>query len=133
MKPLVVIPVITAAFFAVAALLLSVCGLRIHPADPFAGAIISAGAGTLGIIPIVAVRRKDAVGVFQLALAGTVIHLLAAVIFTGLALAAHLVSPSSGFIYWLLAGYWVSLILLLWHLRQRLLSTLGMTKGATLS
>jgi hypothetical protein len=133
MKPLILISLITAAFFAVAGTLLALCGLRINTAEIFAAAIITTAAGTLGIIPIVAGRRKDPVGVFQLALAGTVLHLFSAVAFSALAIFTHLVSVKSGFVYWLLAGYWVSLILLLWQLRQRLLSTLGLTKGATIS
>jgi hypothetical protein len=132
MKPLILIPAITAGFFAAVVALLMVCGVRLHTPEPLAATIICCGAGALGIVPLAAGRRKDPVGVFQLALVGTVLHLFAAVAFTGVALGTHLVAIRMPFIYWLLAGYWVSLTLLLWQLRQRLLSTLdATTQGIT--
>jgi hypothetical protein len=129
MKSLILIPVITAAFFAIATALLAASGVRIHPADPLAAGAISAGAGILGILPIAVSKRKDAVGIFQLALVGTVLHLVAAVALTTAAMAAHLVTAKLGFMYWLLAGYWLSLILLIWQLRHRLLAAIDLPKG----
>ena len=129
MKPLILIPLITAAFFAAGTALLMSCGVHIHTIDPLAAGVICAGAGILGVIPIAVSKRKDAVGIFQLALIGTVLHLVGAVGLTTAAMAAHLVSAKLGFMYWLLAGYWISLILLIWQLRHRLLAAIDLPKG----
>jgi hypothetical protein len=131
MKPLILISLITAAFFASATALLVVCGVRIHLSDPLTAGAIAIGAGVIGIIPIIVSTRKDAVGVFQLALAGTVLHLVGAVALTVAAMLTHLASAKLDFMYWLLAGYWVSLVLLLWQLRRRLLATIEIAKTSS--
>jgi|SRR5579872_6085282 len=129
MKSLILIPLITAAFFAAAVALVMACGAKINPLNPMTAAGISIIAGILGILPIVSANRKDAVGIFQLALVGTVIHLVSAVALTAAAMFANIVAAKMGFMYWLLAGYWVSLILLLWQLRHRLLAAIELAKG----
>jgi hypothetical protein len=129
MKPLVVIPVIIAASFIVAAGLLAAVGVHIRPVEPLAAALISIGAGLAGILPIAISRRTDAVGVFQLALVGTILHLLSAVALCGAAIATHSISAELSFIYWLLVGYCVSLAALVWQLRQILLNTIGIAKA----
>jgi len=129
MKPLVLIPLTTAALFAVVFALLAVLGLQIRTVDPLAAGAISAGAGIVGILPIAVSKRKDPVGIFQLALIGTVLHLVGAIALTAAAIAAHLVAAKAGFLYWLLAGYWVSLIILIWQLRHRLLAAIDLPKG----
>jgi hypothetical protein len=129
MKSLILIPLATLAFFAIVTALLLACRVRINAIDPLAAGAISAGAGTLGIFPIAVSKRKDPVGIFQLALVGTVLHMFAAVALTVTAMAAHLVAPRLGFMSWLLAGYWLSLILLIWQLRHRLIAAIDPPKG----
>jgi hypothetical protein len=97
--------------------------------DPMAAGIISAVAGVVGFLPIALTKRKDAVGIFQLALVGTVLHLFAAVALTGAAVGTHAVALRMDFIYWILGGYWVSLILLILQLRQRLIGAMDISKG----
>jgi hypothetical protein len=128
MKPLLLISTITVAFFACTMGVLAAIGVRFNPVEPITAAFIAAGAGAVGIFPPLAGKRRDAVGAFQLALVGTVLHLLAAVGLTAAALATHLVSPKMSFISWMLAGYWVSLVGLVWQLRKLLLATFGLTK-----
>jgi hypothetical protein len=129
MKALVVIPIIIAASILLPAVLLLAIGVHIHPAEPIAAALISIGAALAGILPVAASRRTDAVGVFQLALIGTVLHLVAAVALFGVGFAVHAISAAITFFYWLLAGYCVSLAALVWQLRQVLLNTVGIAKA----
>jgi hypothetical protein len=129
MKPLLLLPLITAGFFAIVFAALTLCGLRIPAIDPLAAGTICSAAGIAGIMPIAIAKRKDPVGIFQLALIGTVLHLVGAVALTIIAMAVHLVAAKLGFMYWLLAGYWVSLIILIWQLRHRLLAAIDLTKG----
>jgi hypothetical protein len=129
MKSLTLIPLATVAFFAIVTALLIACGVRIHAIDPLVAGVISAAAGILGIFPIAVSKRKDPVGIFQLALVGTVLHLFGAVALTVTAMAVHLVAARLGFMSWLLAGYWLSLIILIWQLRHRLLAAIDLPKG----
>jgi len=124
MKPLIVIPIITFAAVALVAALAAACGARFAATLPLVAAGISAAAGVLGFAPILLAKRKDPVGVLQLALVGTILHLAASVGLTCAAIAAQLVLAKLPFVYWLLAGYWISLIVLLWQLRHRLLSVI---------
>jgi len=128
MKALFIIPGIVAIFFAVAAASLALTGMRINPIEPITAGIISAAAGMIGVLPTAAGKRKDLVGVVQLALIGTVLHLLAAVALAGVAIATHLVTGRMPFMYWLLAGYWVSLVALVWQLRRALLAMSDLVK-----
>jgi hypothetical protein len=129
MKPLVVISLVVASFFILMTGLLLVAGVHIHLNNPLAAALISIGAGLAGIAPIAASRRDDPVGVFQLALVGTVLHMVAAIAFSGAALAIHAVAIELNFTYWLLAGYFVSLVALVWQLRRVLFTTFGIAKA----
>jgi len=128
MKTVFIMPLVVATFFAVATVVLAICGVRIGMGEPLTACVISAGAGVLGLVPILAGRRKDAVGVIQLALVGTVLHLVGAVGLAGAAIAAHLVAGRMSFVSWLLAGYWASLITLVWQLRRLFVTTSGLAK-----
>ena len=128
MKSLFIIPAVVAIFFAAAVALLTLTGMRINAIEPITACVISAGAGMLGLIPTLASKRKDLVGTVQLALVGTILHLLAAVALAGAAIATHLVVGRMPFMYWLLAGYWVSLVALVWQLRRALLAMSDLVK-----
>jgi hypothetical protein len=128
MKALFVIPATVAICFAMVAVSLGLTGTRINPIEPVTAGFICAAAGTVGVLPTLKSKRKDLVGVVQLALVGTVLHLLAAVALTGAAIATHLVVGRMPFMYWLLAGYWVSLIALVWQLRRALLAMSDLVK-----
>jgi hypothetical protein len=128
MKALFIIPVVVASFFAVAAASLALTGVHINPLEPITAAVICAAAGIAGMLPTAPGKRKDLVGAVQLALIGTVLHLLAAVALAGIAIAAHLVTGRMPFMYWLLAGYWVSLVALVWQLRRALLAMSDLVK-----
>jgi hypothetical protein len=126
MKPVANIILVVVAFFAVAFGVVVVAGVQVRPVDVVAGAVVSIGAGLAGILPTVAFRRSDPVGVFQLALIGTVVHLVTSIGLAGAAVATHLVGTQMNSVSWLLGGYCVSLVALVWQLRRVLYSTLGL-------
>jgi hypothetical protein len=125
MKPLAIVILIVAAFFALAIGIVAATGAHFRLIDPLAAAIVSIGAGIAGILPIAGFRRSDPAGVFQLALIGTVLHLVVSVALAGTAIGIHLVASQMTFMYWLLGGYCVSLVALVWQLRRALFNTLG--------
>jgi hypothetical protein len=129
MKSLIVIPLVVATFLGIVTALLIIGGVRIRAADPLTAGVIAAGAGVLGVAPILAARRKDAVTVFQMALVGTVLHLFAAVGLTIAAMGAHLVEGRLAFMGWLLAGYWASLVALVLQLRRLIVATTSVAKA----
>ena len=112
---------------------LAVFGVRMSPVDPITAGAIAIAAGTIGLLPILAGGRKDPVGAFQLAFAGTVLHLLTAVALAAIAVAIHLVAIQIPFMCWLMAAYWVSLIALVWQLRRLLLTTAGIGQNGTIA
>jgi hypothetical protein len=124
MKPLLIITLVVTAFFVLTVPTVAALG-HIHLLDPIVAALVSIAAGLAGMLPIAASRRNDPVGIFQLALVGTVLHLVASVAFAGAALATHIVGIQMTFMGWLLAGYCVSLTALVWQLRRVLFTTLG--------
>src|ERR1700729_194793 len=125
MKSLLLMLLVVATVLAVPTLVLMTCGVRINPIDSLTAGAIAAAAGAIGLLPILVGRRKDPVGIFQLALVGTVLHLLSAVALAATAVAIHLVMVRMPFMCWLLVGYWASLITLVWQLRRLLLTTVG--------
>jgi hypothetical protein len=133
MKALFLMPLVVAAVLIAASSALAVFGVRTNPVDPIAAGAIAIAAGTVGLLPILAGGRKDAVGSFQLAFAGTVLHLLAAVALTAGAVSIRVVAVQIPFMCWLLAAYWVSLITLIWQLRRLLLTTAGIGQNGTIA
>ncbi len=133
MKSLLIMLLIVATVLAVPTLVFAICGVRINPIDSLTAGVIAAAAGAMGLLPILAGRRKDAVGIFQLALVGTVLHLFSAVALTATAVAIHIVAVRMPFMCWLMLGYWVSLITLVWQLRRLLLTTAGLSQDGTLA
>ena len=128
MKTLFIMPLVVATFFTAAVVILAVCGVRVVIGEALTAGTISAGAGILGLAPIFVGRQKDPVGTIQLALVGTVLHLAGAIGFAGAAIAMHVVAGRLPFVGWLFAGYWVSLITLIWELRRRIVTTSGVAK-----
>jgi hypothetical protein len=133
MKALFLMPVIVAAVLLAAYSALAIFGVRISPIDPTTAGAIGIAAGTIGLLPILAGGRKDPVGAFQLAFAGTVLHLLSAVALAAAAVAILLVAIQIPFMCWLMAAYWVSLITLVWQLRRLLLTTAGIGRNGTIA
>jgi hypothetical protein len=125
MKSLLVIPLVVLLVIALAWSILAGAGVRILPLEPVTAAIACSAAGVLGLIPLLKLRAKDLTTVLQMALIGTVLHLLAAGALAGAAVAAHVVEGRLSFIFWLLGAYWVSLIALVVQLRKLLLTHIG--------
>src|SRR5580704_9236883 len=133
MKALFSMPLVVAAVLIAASSALAVFGVRMNPIDPITAGAVGVVAGTVGLLPILAGGRKDPVGAFQLAFAGTVLHLLTSVALASVAVAIHLVAIQIPFMCWLMAAYWVSLITLVWQLRRLLLTTAGIGRNGTIA
>ncbi len=131
MKSLLLMILVVATVLGAAASALTTFGARINAIDPLAAGAIAAAAGLMGLVPILVGRRRDPVGIFQLALVGTVLHLLTAIASTAAAVAIHLVAVRMPFMSWLLVGYWTSLIALVWQLRRLLLRAAGIGRNGT--
>jgi hypothetical protein len=88
-------------------------GWNSHPREMFAAAIACLIASELAIIPLILVRGATQTAVAQAALVGTVVHLFAcAALGGGAILIARSVRLDGAFVYWLLALYWLTLIVL---------------------
>jgi uncharacterized membrane protein len=77
--------------------------------------LLAAGAVTLAslaaFVPLVLVRGASQLAVSQAALVGTMIHLFVAISFAAVAVLGHF-GLDNAFLSWLLALYWVTLIVL---------------------
>jgi hypothetical protein len=113
---------VTAAIGA-AAFVLKFAGVHLHPADPIAAAAVGIVADALALWPILRNKKTDAVALFQLAMVATVIHLLAEI-----ALCVTMIVTRKTNTFWLLGQYWVSLMVLIWQLRQVILANTRLTK-----
>jgi hypothetical protein len=128
MKSLWLIPLVVALVLGTAAAALTVFGVSVNPMEPLAAGVIATAAGVLGLTPILRSARKDPVAIFQAALIGTVVHLVSASIFTGVLLGLHVVQTHAAFVFWLLAGYWASLITLILQLRRVMAASICIPK-----
>jgi hypothetical protein len=131
MKSLLLMILIVAAIVAAATLPLAIFAVRFSPIDPITAGVITAAAGIIGLIPILATARKDPVGIFQLALIGTVLHLVFTIALAAAAIAAHIVTVKMPFMTLLLVGYWASLITLVWQLRRLLMTSIVIHQDGT--
>jgi hypothetical protein len=126
MKSFLIIPLIVALPLALVAGILITAGARINPLEPISVAVICSAAAVLGLLPVNRADGRDPTGVLQRALAGTVLHLFTAAALAGIAIAFHLVEPRLNFVFWLLGGYWISLITLVIQLRRMILNNLSL-------
>jgi hypothetical protein len=113
---------------AVVALLLMLVGVRISPIEPVAAIGIGMISGYLGILPLARSGRRDPSSVIQMALVGTVLHLLTQIVLGTALYATHLVDMHGNFVYWLLGEYWLSLIALIWQLKRMIASAIPEAK-----
>jgi hypothetical protein len=122
MKSLLMIPMIVALALGAVAGALSIADIHFALHDPLTAAAITAAAGMAGLIPILRTHRKDAVAKFQMAMAGTVLHMAISIGLTVAVVASGTINGRGAFGYWLLGGYWVSLLTLIWQLRRLIVS-----------
>jgi hypothetical protein len=125
MKSLLAIPLFVIVLVALTWSILAAAGTRVNPAEPITAAVACSAAGLLGLLPLLKHRRHDLTAVLQMALIGTIVHLLAASALAGAAIAAHLVDARLSFVFWLLGAYWISLITLVVQLRKLILTHIG--------
>jgi hypothetical protein len=119
---------VTGALATATAIFLAI-GIHIRLSEPLAAIVIATTAGAAGVIPLLAGRAKDAASLAQMALVGTLVHLLASVVLAPVFIECGVVSLKGAFAYWLLAGYWVSLLVLIGQLRRLFVSALPQAKG----
>jgi hypothetical protein len=128
MKFLFTIPLILFAALGVAAVALDAMGIRGNLSQPLFAAAIGSAAGILGLIPIRLTSHRDASGIVQAALYGTVIHLLVFFATTSILLLTHAIETNISSIAWVLGAYWISLVFLLMQLRRVMVTSLGSAK-----
>lgn len=121
MQLILSIPMLIAVVFTAAAAGLRICGIEIHWLDPLVAGVITALAGMVGAAPLVR-QAGDALAAVKTALAGTVLHLLACAVLTIVAIGAHLESRPGQFLIWILVGYWISILTLVWLARRILIA-----------
>jgi hypothetical protein len=122
MKSLLVMLLLVTAALAATTFTLAIFSVRFSPLDPFTAGVVTVAAGALGLVPILFGGRNDPVGVFQLALIGTVLHLISAVALAAAAVVSQIVAVRMPFMSLLIVGYWTSLITLVWQLRRLLMA-----------
>jgi uncharacterized membrane protein YesL len=125
MKSFLLIPLVVFALVALAWSALAAAGVRILPLEPATAAIAGSAAGLVGLFPLLKSRKLDLTSVMQMALVGTVLHLLATGAIAAAAVASHLVQARFSFVFWLLGAYWISLIALVVQLRKLMLTHIG--------
>jgi len=125
MKSLLAIPLGVFALIAIAWSILAVAGTRVNPLEPITAAIVCSAAGLVGLLPLLKQRRHDLTATMQMALVGTILHLLAAAALAGAAIATHVVEARLAFVCWLVGAYWISLIMLVVQLRKLILTHIG--------
>jgi hypothetical protein len=119
MKALLTIPLSVAIF--IVAGILATSGHGGQPMAALMAGAVGALAGILGWLPMVIFKLKGAVENTQLALVGTIVHLGSAVALTIVTLKSNAVQVQGPFVFWVMGAYLVSLVTLIWNLRQRLL------------
>lgn len=122
MKSLLIIPLVTSAAIAVVAVGLLCAGVRFNPGEPIAAGIMAAAAGMLAVVPIIWGRPGDQAFAFQLALAGTVLQMFAAVAMSVTLIATNMITHDHSLGYWLVGGYWISLFVTIGQLRRLVLA-----------
>jgi hypothetical protein len=107
-RDLIINPVLLAVGAAVGVGVCRAVGVNPHIPEMIAALGSSVVAGELALIPAVLARGKSNVHVAQAAFLGMVLHLL-----TSVALAALVIlvmRPPQSFAFWMLAGYWITLV-----------------------
>ncbi len=122
------IPLLVAVSLAAVALAMTTAGAKIKLADPLAAGFVAAAAGVMGVAPIVRAGRKDAMTSFQFALVGTVLHMVGAIGLTVFLVGTGAIDGHGAFGYWLVGGYWISLLGLVWQLRRMIVAAVPAAK-----
>jgi hypothetical protein len=103
-KPILLILLIAA----VAVIGASIAGNAAHPRDAAIAASIGVVAIVAGLLPVRFAADRSAINLFQSAWIGSILHLTAFIGLGGAYIFAT--KPSSAFVIWLLAMYWLTLI-----------------------
>ena len=111
------IPVIVAVAFSAIVALLRSCGVAVQMVDPVTAGGIAVIAGMIGAsVPLR--YQGDAAGALNAGLLGTVLHLVASIVLTIAAVSLHVVDGHGRFLFWVMGGYWISILTLVWLARR---------------
>jgi len=121
MKSMVLIPLAVLACVGVPALILWFLHVRFSPLDPIDAAVITAIAASIGILPLLRTAQTDPTAIVQIALIGTILHLMCTAALSIAVVTLNLANFRGPFIFWLLGAFWVSLAILVRQLRRVML------------
>jgi len=116
MKTLFLIPSVVGAVLAAAAGICRMVGLAPHERDLIAAAVIVVIAAEAAMVPAWLARRTEPATRAQVALGGTVLHLLLTIMLAAAIMVSRVVEPNGSFALWLTGAYWLSLGMLVWGL-----------------
>ena len=116
MKTLFAIPVIVGTALLIAASICRIIGVPPHARELVDAAIIAVVAAEAGLVPSLLIGRQEPSTKAQVALGGTVVHLILTIFMAVAVMTAKVVESSETFVFWLTAAYWASLAALCWSL-----------------
>jgi hypothetical protein len=118
LKSVVLITAIVAGCFIAAFGVLRVLHMAVNPDFPLATGAVAIVSALAGIFPLVRNRNTDPGTMLQKAMAGTMLHMLVAAALSVLVISLLPRAHRLDLIFWVLGGYWVSLLTVVWRSRQ---------------
>lgn len=112
MRILLPIPLVIAVAVATGLLVFAALDVSAHPREMVLAALICTLAGEVALIPLLLTRGAAQPAVAQAGLVGTVVHLFTSAALGGAAMLVKPLRLDQAYVYWLLALYWISLIVL---------------------
>ena len=110
MRTLIIIPIAIAVTIGIGYAICGATNVNPHVREMLFAATVCLVASELAMIPIVLTRGASQASVAQAALVGTMIHLFACCGIGGGLIVTKAFGLTNAFAYWLLALYWVTLI-----------------------
>ncbi len=128
LKSIASIPLSIAAIFAAVVWSCRLSGAHVQLAGPVCAGLVAVAAGIAGFAPTLR-ARPQALQLLHAGLFGTVLHLLAFIGLTIALIATRTVDPHGRFLFWILGGYWISLLNLVWLSRRWVVEAAQMAKA----
>lgn len=111
MRGLITIPLAVLVAAAIGVMACRLAGVQVGAMGVAVAGVGCIVAGQLGLLPSLFARGASQGTVAQAGLVGTIVHLFTAAVVAAAVFLGHL-NIGSAFIYWLLAFYWITLIVL---------------------
>lgn len=112
MKAMLIIPITVLGALAAAAGMCVLAGVQPHGRDLLLAAIVAIAAAEVGLAPMLLLRSTEPTTRAQVALGGTVAHMLITILLAAAVMVGRVVEPATPFVLWLIGAYWISLALL---------------------